>query len=258
MSDLGTLGGIDSEGRAINLAGTVAGWANTKSGARDAFVEPNGKKMVDLGALAPLAGWESTATGINDVGEVAGWFGFDPGSHAFLYSAGKVTVLPDLSSYDGGQSTPGGINDNHQVVGSSDDANGDSHAVLWSNGKVTDLGTLGGPSSAATAINNLGQIAGWAATSTGTAYFVDSNGAMTNIGNYNGDNPEAIDDSGVFVGSSAFIYSGGTFRNLNNLIPAGSGYQLEDATAIDDKGQIVVNAYDTVTHQNRALLLNPS
>src|SRR5438105_1533819 len=68
MSDLGTLGGINSEGRAINLAGTVAGWANTKSGARDAFVEPNGKRMVDLGALAPLAGWESTATGINDVG----------------------------------------------------------------------------------------------------------------------------------------------------------------------------------------------
>src|SRR5438105_2895991 len=34
MSDLGTLGGINSEGRAINLAGTVAGWANTKSGSK--------------------------------------------------------------------------------------------------------------------------------------------------------------------------------------------------------------------------------
>jgi probable HAF family extracellular repeat protein len=130
--------------------------------------------------------------------------------------------------------------------------------VLWSNGTITDLGTLGGASSAANAINNLGQIVGWAATSTGAAYFLDSNGTMTDLGAYNGNTPEAIDDSGAFVGYTAFIYSGGTFQNLNNLIPAGSGYRLEDATAINDKGQIVVNAYDIVTDQNRALLLTPN
>ncbi len=34
-------------------------------------------------------------------------------------------------------------------------------------------------------------------------------------------------------------------QNLNNLIPAGSPYQIQYATAINDKGQIVANAYDT-------------
>ena len=77
MTDLGTLGANDSEGHAINLAGTVAGWANTKTGQREAFFEPIGKKIVDLGALAPLAGSESRATGINDFGEMVGWLGFN-------------------------------------------------------------------------------------------------------------------------------------------------------------------------------------
>ena len=82
---------------------------------------------------------------------------------------------------------------------------------------------------------------------------------MTNVGpNNGGNNPAAINDAGAFVDAAAFIYSGGTFQNLNNLIPAGSPYQLRDATAINDKSQIVVNAYDTATYQNHALLLTPS
>ena len=153
-----------------------SGWANTKTGQRDAFVEAPGKRMVDLGALAPLSEWESQATGINDFGEVVGWFGFNPGSRAFLYSNGKATELPDLSSYDqGGYSSPSRINNEHQIVGTSYDTNGDTRAVLWQNGTITDLGTLGGPLAAAEAINGKGQIVGWAATNTGAADFLDSN-----------------------------------------------------------------------------------
>jgi hypothetical protein len=49
------------------------------------------------------------------------------------------------------------------------------------------------------------------------------------------------------------IDSGGTVQDLNTLIPAGSGYQIQDATAINGNGQIVANATD-----NHALLLTPS
>jgi probable HAF family extracellular repeat protein len=55
-----------------------------------------------------------------------------------------------------------------------------------------------------------------------------------------------------------FIYSNGTLQNLNTLIPAGSGYQIQNATGINNNGQIVANAVDTATGQTHALLLNPS
>ena len=56
----------------------------------------------------------------------------------------------------------------------------------------------------------------------------------------------------------AFVYSGGTLQNLNTLIPAGSGYQIQSATGINDNGQIITNADDTATGQAHALLLTPS
>jgi hypothetical protein len=40
-------------------------------------------------------------------------------------------------------------------------------------------------------------------------------------------------------------------QNLNNLIPAGSGYQIQNATAINNNGQIVANG-------GHALLLTPA
>jgi probable HAF family extracellular repeat protein len=46
-------------------------------------------------------------------------------------------------------------------------------------------------------------------------------------------------------------------QNLNNLIPAGSGVTLEDATAINDNGQIVANGYNA-NGQEHAFLLTPS
>ena len=69
--------------------------------------------------------------------------------------------------------------------------------------------------------------------------------------------PAAVNDNGVIVGSD-LIYSGGTLQNLNKLIPAGSPYQIQNATGINDNGQIVADAYDTATNQGHALLLTPS
>jgi hypothetical protein len=41
-------------------------------------------------------------------------------------------------------------------------------------------------------------------------------------------------------------------QNLNTLIPAGSGHQIQNAAAINNNGQIVAN-----TTNNHALLLTP-
>ena len=257
MNDLGTLGGHYSQGNAVNRTGEVAGQSDTKNGGRDAALW-TGKATVDLGALGPLAGWESSATGINDSGQVVGWWGFNPGRHAWLYSNGTITDLPEPSFATATGATGCAaiaINNNGQIVGTCDDASSDLHAVLWQNGTATDLGTLGGLQASAAAINNLGQVAGWAATSTGATHgFLYSNGTMADLGISLF--PAAINGNGVIVGGDQ-VYSGGTLQNLNNLIPPGSPYQIQSATAISDNGQIVVDAYDTATYQTHALLLTP-
>ena len=47
------------------------------------------------------------------------------------------------------------------------------------------------------------------------------------------------------------------FQNLNNLIPPGSGFTLDNATAINDNGQIVVSG-SNAPGQEHAFLLTPS
>ena len=245
MTDLGTFSATSmSEATAVNSTGDVVGGSNGQ-----AFLVHN-EKMTDLGP--------GEATGINDFGEIVG----GTSQHAFLISSGKLTTLPDLSTYGGGgYSSASGINNNHQIVGSSDTAGGYSHAVLWANGAITDLGTLGGTQSAAYAINNLGQVTGWAHTaSEATHVFLWRNGTMTDLGTFGLDPVgEAINNHEVIVGQSgngAWIWSNGTFRNLNNLIPPGSGFTLNAATAINDNGQIVANG-SNATGQTHAFLLTP-
>src|SRR5947209_19903910 len=90
-----------------------------------------------------------------------------------------------------------------------------------------------------TAVNNNGQVVGSAQTSTDADHgFLWSSGKMTDLGlNFF---PAAVNDNGVVVGGS-MIHSGGTLRNLNNLIPPGSGFTLDDATGLNGNGQIVAH-----------------
>jgi probable HAF family extracellular repeat protein len=75
-------------------------------------------------------------------------------------------------------SSANGINASGQVVGSSQITSTESHAFLFANGVMQDLGTFGGTSSGAIAINNHGQIAGTVLFGTGpnepTEVFVDT------------------------------------------------------------------------------------
>ena len=69
----------------------------------------------------------------------------------------------------------------------------------------------------------------------------------------------AINNRGQVIGwsgSIAFIWSPEEgMRNLNDLVPAGSGWQLVLPTAINDRGQIT--GQGNINGQSHAFLLTP-
>ncbi len=82
-----------------------------------------------------------------------------------LHSATRYTVA-DLGTLSGGNSSqPFFITKNGRVAGSSNLADGWSHAVVWSTEQAIDLGTLGGSNSIAFGVTNDGRAAGEAEVS---------------------------------------------------------------------------------------------
>ena len=130
-------------------------------------VADTGYAVEDLGVLPGDS--SSVAWAINENGDVVGWSTGPTGSHAFVYTdAAGMVALPGLPNKP--RSIARDINDAGVVVGSANAGGTDlGHAVVWSDGSVQDLGTLGtGAFSEAWGINNLGQVVGWSDTNGGS------------------------------------------------------------------------------------------
>ena len=128
MTDLGTLGGAQSEANGINDHGTVVGEAMTASGANHAFLCSRGR-LTDMGTLG---GADSGALAINDRGEVVG-ASLTSGSkqHAFLYSHGTITDLNAVIPANSGFVVVGAesINNRGQIAAEAVSTDPQDHSV---------------------------------------------------------------------------------------------------------------------------------
>jgi probable HAF family extracellular repeat protein len=225
--------------------------------------------------LGTFGGIYSSALGINDSGQAVGYYSL-PGflNHAFSYAHGIMTALGPFGVEATSIAT--GINDLGMIVGNATDSyTVPSHAFLYAHGAMTDISPFGSSESYAHGINNRGEVVGEYLIADHTAFhaFLYSGGMFTEMGA--ADSPETvaydINDRGKAVGSTwvrpkdscrecndfvphAFVYENGVMTDLNTLLPSGSEWELVEAFAINNKGNIV--GYGSIHGQFHAFMLS--
>jgi probable HAF family extracellular repeat protein len=238
---LGSLGGVEGEASAMNLAGQIVGQSETQDGQFHAFIWQNGV-MRDLGTLPNQARSSTRALNINGKGQVVGFGDVGSQEHALLWQNGTVR---DLGTLGGLYSRALDINPNGVIVGFAQKANGKEWAFRWINGTMQGLGTLGGRNSAALGINGTGQIVGRSQDQTGKYHaFIWQNGVMRDLGGLGGQYTQAnaINGSGQIVGYGetpagrvhAILWSGGKITDLGVLPNDQQSYALD----IDNEGRV--------------------
>ena len=139
-----------------------------------------------------------------------------------------VRDLGVLNQGVGLTSTGFAVNGAGHIAGQSDVGGGFSHAVLWRNGRADDLGSLGGFTTAAQAIDRGDQVVGFSDLPGGLSShaFFFSGGVMHDLGTLPGGTMSAaygITDAGRIAGVSdqaenefhAVVWAHGSIRDLN-------------------------------------------
>jgi probable HAF family extracellular repeat protein len=255
----------------INNAGAAVGYSFVSLPGPDnrwqAIWAPAGATSVQaLSVLAP----DSFAYAINDAGGVVGCLNryddvFPDPHRAFFYANGVVTDLHSLLSPPATQ-TPfdftcaRDINDAGDVVGEVALSGSAKRGFVYRSGLVSRLEQGSSYLANAKAINNLGKVVGEGrrsgfsadhalaydvATGTISSLGLESTGAYNSRPNDVNTQGAVVGMMFLGVGEHAFLASGGQVFDLNNLIPPGGEWVLQEAHSINDGGQIVGRGYRT-------------
>jgi len=211
---------------------------------KQSFAQPRTRySLIDLGTFGGPQSYVnipdiSYAPVLNNSGTVAGWADtlvpdpypdvcFDGDclvAHAFQWQHG---VRNDLGVLSGGVSSQANwISSNGLIAGISQNGEIDPlvpgfpefRAVMWRNGQITDLGTLGGGyESIATSVNGRGQVAGFAINTTA--------------------DPDSM--FGLGFQTRAFLWQNGAMQDLGTL---GTGTNAM-ALLMNERGQVAGNSY---------------
>jgi len=271
VTDLGSLGGEESAAAGLNNKGQIVGGADTAARGKGpeyityVFLWENGR----MRRLPALNGSHAYATAINDAGQMAGAYTADPLKASFQaarFFGNQITLLGGFPATARGfsLSQAEAINARGQLVGVSN-----NQAFFWDRGHLRRLVLPPGfRASEARAVNNLGQAAGKGDRMQGGAnrshaLFWAAIGAAKDLGvlpGYTDSIARAINSKGQVAGwvsvtrgtpgrrltfhYQAFLWQNGKMRGLGSLprIPDSK------AAAINDRGQIVGNAYSQSGH----------
>ena len=254
VTPLGFLpGGSFSSGQDINDNGQVVGVTSISGQYRGFLWDGDGP----IEALpVPLGATSSFAVAINNLGQVVGSASalFQPG-RAVLWENGVASELDSLA--EGAGASAADINDSGQIVGTSagpppppGSPPPPSHAVLWNDGDITDLGSLGGPFTTAQSINSHGQVVGLGMDAAFLfRAFVWKDSVLTLLPPLSGDNEAAafdINGRGQVVGwsrvpgpsTTAVMWASekSAPEMVADLITLVDGYQLDKlGTSLRDK-----------------------
>ncbi len=304
LIDLGTFGGPasyinipDGYAAVLNNRGIVAGSADTSMADPypnfcfnpDCFVsrafEADGAHLTDLGILpggaSSGANWITPSgliAGVSENGRIDPLIPGFPELRAVIWDHGKIVDLGALA--DGYESAANSANNRGQVVGIAMNKIADpfsmtglgyqTRAFFWQNGRMKDLGTLGGTDAQAIAINELGQVIGESYIGSdpspycainlnlplSTGAFLWQKGKIENLGSFGGTCTfaSALNNRGQAVGFSTlpgdsaqhpFLWEQGVLTDLGTL-----GGRRGNGISINDTGETVgwADSADGVPH----------
>ncbi len=231
-------------------------------------------QLVDLGTLE--GGFESVAFAVNDQGDVAGVAAttvpdpFTPlgiQTRTFIWQNGIMKDLGTLGGASAGLVTFKGnveINDRGDVTACSYTNSTVNPTTgfptvdpfLWRQGKMIDLGTLGGTSGCSIALNNRGEVVGYS-DNAGDVFirpFLWDNGVLRDLGTLGGGwgFANSINDAGDVGGAAAipgdaahhaFFWNKGVMKDLGTL----RGDSCSSVISMNSQGDVVGQSFPAST-----------